>query len=164
MPGGGDRGVRVPQASSLLSRCGRLHFAGTRQLGAAQGVSDAGSCRAGAGQAARLAARPRGHFSARADGEGSASGNCLPLPTRLEEYDSRRTSRPPLLLPRSFLQPKRALALSVPQHPQPHRSTQVSSSLGGGSQSSLQRHELPQRKAAAALHLMLQPRCSAPSP
>lgn len=53
MPGGGDRGVRVPQTSSLLSRCGRLHFAGTRQLGAAQGVSDAGSCRAGAGQAAR---------------------------------------------------------------------------------------------------------------
>lgn len=48
---GGDGAVRVPKTSSLLSQQGWLCLAGTRQLRAAQGVSNTGSCRAQAGQA-----------------------------------------------------------------------------------------------------------------
>lgn len=73
-----------------------------------------------------LAACPWGHFSAQADGEGSASGNCLPLPTKWEEDDSPRASRPPLPRLSSFLQhhgapqQQRVLALPAPQLPQQH--------------------------------------------
>lgn len=45
-----------------------------------------------------LARRPWGHFGAPADGEGSASGNCLPLPGRREEEDSPEALNPPLPL------------------------------------------------------------------
>lgn len=48
---GGDGGVRMPKTCSLLSQQGWLCLAGTRQLRAVQGISDAGSCRAQAGQA-----------------------------------------------------------------------------------------------------------------
>lgn len=49
--GGGDRAVKVPKTRSLLSQRSQLCLAGMRLLEEAQGISDAGSCRARAGQA-----------------------------------------------------------------------------------------------------------------
>lgn len=63
VPGGGDRRVKVPKTRPLLSQRSRLCLAGMRLLGAAQGVSDAGSCRARAGQATHAWQPARGAIS-----------------------------------------------------------------------------------------------------
>lgn len=79
-----------------------------------------------------LAGCPWGHFGAAADGEGSASGNCLLLPSRREEEeDSPGALNPPLPLLSSFcstrehqagLDPGSAAPTAAPSAPHPPKS------------------------------------------